>query len=232
MLTWFSQLLFQIAYPQFCVNCGKFWTLLCLDCFEQLDFYSVPLPTAPDSSLKSLRCAVRYGPVAHALVHAAKFQSVRAAAQCIGKILYWYCSPPQVEYVVPVPLGKNRLGERGFNQAAEIAREYCALSGAVLLDCLVRTRETAAQTQQTSREDRLKNMTGSFALHPRFSAQMLSGKSILLLDDVVSTGATLESCASILLNANATIIYAQTFAHGQITNSRGIMELLHGDVLH
>ncbi len=232
MLRWLSRALLRLLYPEFCVSCNAFWTLLCPNCFEQLDFYSRPLrlPAAP--SLTSINCAVHYGSVAHNLVHAAKFQSVRSAAKLLGKIVYWYCRPPPVDFVIPVPLGKRRLGERGFNQAAEFAREYAELCQAPFLDCLIRSKETKAQAQQTTKEERLHNMAGVFAIHPGLPTGYLSDKTILLVDDVISSGATLESCAQVLLAAGAKTIHAQTFAHGQITSSRGIMERLHGDVLH
>lgn len=232
MLRLLGRLLVRLLYPEFCVHCSKFWTLLCPDCFEQLDFYQLPLQLPNTNSLASIHCAVRYGPVAHALVHAAKFESVHAAAQTIGKILFWYCRPPPVDLVIPVPLGKQRLGQRGFNQAEVIATVYARLRGVPVVNCLVRTRETKAQARQASKSERLQNMQQLFYLHPQTPPDMVRGKTVLLIDDVVSTGATLESCAQPLLLAGATTVHAQVFAHGQIESSRGIIELLHGDVLH
>lgn len=109
--------------------------------------------------------------------------------------------------VVPVPLAKKRLSERGYNQSALIAH---ALSlGAVSETALSRTRETESQMQIKDRTRRLKNVEGAFLADPR----LVRGKNIIVLDDVSTTGATLRACRDALLSAGARQVLLVSIAH-------------------
>ena len=113
--------------------------------------------------------------------------------------------------VVPVPLHKTRLLERRFNQSAELARAFCALSGQDYRpDLLVRVRETFQQVGLGIGERR-KNVFGAFQV-PKDKRKEVKGKRILLMDDVLTTGATLESCSRPLRRAGAKHIIGLTFA--------------------
>lgn len=113
-----------------------------------------------------------------------------------------------VDLVVPVPLGRGRLKERGYNQASLIARP---LSMAMRLDyapdALVRSRETPSQVGLT-RPERRDNVRGAF----RARAGRVSGRVVLLMDDVATTGSTLSSCAEALCAAGARDVFALTVA--------------------
>lgn len=115
--------------------------------------------------------------------------------------------------VVPVPLHRSRERGRGFNQARELARRL----GVPLLDALVRTRETAPQADlpATRRHD---NVGGAFALRPGVSVE---GKIVVLVDDVSTTGATLNACAAPLIDAGATEVRALTAARASLRGSGG-----------
>jgi ComF family protein len=110
---------------------------------------------------------------------------------------------------VPVPLHWRREIHRGFNQARELAR----FLDRPLLDTLVRTRHTPAQVALTA-DRRQANVRGAFDLRSRWRVKRcrLAGSTLLLVDDVSTTGATLEACAAVLKEAGASKVYALTAA--------------------
>lgn len=116
-----------------------------------------------------------------------------------------------MEAVVPVPLHPRRLRERGFNQSALIAsRLGRTLRVAADLDSLRRVRDIAPQVG-LDRHERIENVKGAFAVHPR-RAGSLSGRGILLIDDVLTTGATANECARALIEAGAKGVSVLTVA--------------------
>jgi len=109
--------------------------------------------------------------------------------------------------VVPIPLFPAKERERGFNQAALLARE---LGYPIDESAIRRTRETPPQARARSRRERILQIRGAFEA----TGKNLKGKDILLVDDVATTGATLLEAARILKRAGAGKIYAAVFAHG------------------
>lgn len=120
--------------------------------------------------------------------------------------------------MVPVPLTASRLARRGHNQAWELAKAVrrqgrhmgLPLPAQACADALVRLRETPDQHSLT-REQRLRNLDGVFAAHPRRTPQ-IRGQHVLLMDDVSTTGATLDAAAQALLQAGASRVSAMVFA--------------------
>jgi len=124
----------------------------------------------------------------------------------------------QCELLVPIPLPLARLGERGHNQAWELvkalrreaSREGMAVAARACPDALVRLAETPDQ-HRLAREQRLRNLRGVFAAHPERAAR-LRAAHVLLVDDVTTTGATLQAAAQALLQAGAARVSALVFA--------------------
>jgi ComF family protein len=110
--------------------------------------------------------------------------------------------------VIPVPLGQKRMAERGYNQVALISHPLSlALGRDYRPAALKRARETRSQVGLNAHERR-KNVEHAFIADPRH----IRGKTILVVDDVATTGSTLSSCAAALLQAGATDVYALTVA--------------------
>lgn len=123
--------------------------------------------------------------------------------------------------IAPVPLHRGRLLGRRYNQAAEIARPLSRLSGVPYLpDALVRVRATQTQGGKSG-SGRRRNVAAAFAVPPGRGAQV-TGKRILLIDDVMTTGATLEGCARALLAAGATCVDVAVVARVKETANRSI----------
>lgn len=120
---------------------------------------------------------------------------------------------------VAVPLAAGRVRERGFNQSERLARALAERTGGrVLDDVLVRERDTVSQTQLTPAE-RVVNVHGAFAV-PEGRPAAISGRAIILVDDVLTTGATLNACADALLNGGATHIRYWTFGRARAVADR------------
>ena len=161
-------------------------------------------PPRHDTAIAALRYEA---PVAQ-WVQQLKFQRALAHARLMGELLARRLPPaPAVDAIVPVPLHTNRLRGRGFNQALEIARPIATRFGLpLLIDNLVRTRATAAQTE-LPRARRRANVRKAFAVRGE-----LRGLRIAVVDDVMTTGSTLEGVAAALKRAGATEVHAWVLA--------------------
>lgn len=113
------------------------------------------------------------------------------------------------EVVVPVPLHPKKKRKRGFNQAEIIARELAKIKGVALVkDALAKVRVTPAQTSLLA-EERRQNVKGAFGLKRR---EKIEGKSVLLVDDVYTTGSTIRECSTVLKAGGAKEVRALTLA--------------------
>ena len=144
------------------------------------------------------QAALGYEFPADVLIQALKFRGELALAPFLGELLCVALRDRNVSCIVPVPLSAARLRSRGYNQSLEIARAVAVSTGARLAPALCeRNRDTAAQMDLPPQE-RAKNVRGAF-LCPR----MLGGLSIAVVDDVMTTGATLNEVAATLKRAGA-----------------------------
>ncbi len=110
--------------------------------------------------------------------------------------------------LVPVPLHKKKLRARGFNQSLEIARGICAGSGLPLENIMVRLKNTQTQTRK-SKVERWKNVEQAFSVYP---GSKVKGRHFILVDDVFTTGSTIESCAETLIKNGAKNLSVVTLA--------------------
>lgn len=135
------------------------------------------------------------------------YQRVRLT-QWITEVFDRYAASGPWDALVPVPLYHRRQRERGFNQAAELARGLGIARKLPLQDCLYRYRETVSQAT-LERTARWENMRGAFRLKRGFDVR---GRHLLLIDDVFTTGATVDACAQALKNAGAARLAVLTVA--------------------
>jgi len=149
------------------------------------------------------------------LIHLFKYNGVRPAGRALGSLLNQTVATmalPDSYLVVPVPLWSGRRTARGFNQAEAIARSFMNFqsSSSIQLDTsiLARTRETASQTGLT-RHQRRANVRGAFAV---LKPAKVKGRSILVVDDVMTTGTTAGECARVLRRAGAKEVFVATVA--------------------
>jgi ComF family protein len=216
----------DLVYPPRCAVCGRGSVLLCEGCAGALpradgrrcDTCWLPLRGAYcfgcaeySAHLGRLRSALRYeGGVIH-LVHAFKFGGQSSLAPSLGSILTdayrRYGLSPDV--IVPVPLTRARGRFRGYNQALLMANEVSKPAGVPVVQALRRTGHPNPQARSASAEERRRNVEGVFSLAGDAD---VAGAHVLLIDDVATTGATLNACAAVLLEAGAASVCALTLA--------------------
>ncbi|HEY2446462.1 MAG TPA: ComF family protein [Rhizomicrobium sp.] len=227
----------DLVFPPLCASCRSPIAEahnLCAACWSKLHFLENPVctvcgfPFDYDSGGESLcagcrqrmpafdraRALMRYDETSRdpilALKRADRLDLVPAFArwaQRPGKELL-----ADADIIVPVPLHRWRLWQRRFNQSALLARELGRLAGKPV-DCvaLYRKRATASQGRMPSASARRRNVQGAFGVD-KMRAQTLRGKAILLVDDVYTTGSTIEACARALKRAGAAEVFVLTLA--------------------
>jgi len=144
-------------------------------------------------------------------IHEIKYRNLRALAAPLAKLLHEYLvtNPVPGDVLVPVPLHRKRMRERGYNQSGLLAHELGKLiSLAVLDDCLIRQQHSSPQARTASVGERQSNVTGAFTCRDG----RLRGKKVLLIDDVSTSGATLNACAGVLKSAGATSVWGLVMA--------------------
>jgi ComF family protein len=153
------------------------------------------------------------------LIHLLKYGGVRPAANVLGRMLAEAIATLAPEFpadsvaLIPVPLHRTKLRQRGFNQAELIARAAMKISPTrdrvrLCAGVLERKRETASQIGLTGHQRR-ENLRGAFGVAQR---ELVEGREVLVVDDVYTTGATVSECARVLRRAGATKVWVATVA--------------------
>ncbi len=220
--------LLDLIFPPRCVGCRQVGCQLCAQCREQIEYIHPPLcprcgralaasQLCPSCRLAPLQIdgirsvAIFDGPLRQA-IHRFKYTRWQELASIFGEMLggYWRAAPLPADVIVPVPLHPNRLRERGYNQAALLAREVGEQTGLPVVEhSLLRIRETLPQVTLNARQ-RKENVRAAF----RCVDDTLRGQRVLLMDDVCTTGATLEAC-SVALRQQVASVWALTLARAR-----------------
>jgi len=199
---------FDVVIPVRCALCGRHGAHVCRQCSERLESARL-LRRAACSHTPALVALGSYSGSLRAGVLALKFRHRRAAAFRLGAILGSKLHDP-IDAVVPVPLHHERLLVRGFNQAEVIAQGIASTFGAPMCRAaLVRPRATIAQSSLALRE-RGQNVRGAFALGSE--APCLRNARVMIVDDVVTTGATAAACTVVLTEGNVATVMVATLA--------------------
>jgi ComF family protein len=225
----------DLALPRLCAACrapveGQG---LCPQCWSKLSFISrpycerlgIPFVYDPGPGILSMeaiadppayhraRAAVRFDEVSRALVHALKYGDRLDLAPMMGR---WLANAGRelladADALVPVPLHWRRRWARRFNQSAVLAAAVSAASGVPLAAGALKRMKATAQQVGLSRSERAANVAGAFRVPPDGKAAVV-GRRLVLLDDVLTSGATVEGCARALLRAGAANVDVLVFA--------------------
>jgi ComF family protein len=227
-LTRVGQAVLDVLFPARCVGCGTYGSFLCQSCQAELPRARPPRcpicwqpqrRSAPCGRCRQERPAFQgarslyvYEGAAREAVRALKYSHLSALAQPMAQLMARYVEEEEgieADLVVAVPLYVRRQRLRGYNQSALLARELSRLCGLPLAERgLARRRNTPPQARSVDAEARKRNVADAFDADRR----QVEGKRVLLIDDVMTTGATLDACARALRQAGAVSVWALTFA--------------------
>ena len=221
-----GQAALELLFPSSCFGCGRHDGFLCQTCEKSLATLELPYcKTCAEPLFAGSRCRqcsktrlaldgirgpfLMEGAIREA-IHGLKYGNLKAAAPVLGGLLGRWLASNRVpgEVIVPVPLHRRRLRDRGYNQSALLAREVARIAGLPMAqDVLVRTRDSLPQVSLSTREERVRNVEGSF-----LCVGNALGKRFILVDDVVTTGSTMSACARALRDAGARSVWGLTLA--------------------
>lgn len=218
----------HLFYPHYCTGCGSDLlakdNLLCLHCLASLPHTHFAL--FENNYVENIFRGRMYVKAAHSefyfskgqlvqqLIHLLKYKANKEIGHFLGEImgrsLLSGSRFSNIDYVVPLPLYPDKEFKRGYNQAALICHGISAVTNIPTMENnIIRQRPTETQTRK-HRSERWLNVDGSFAVK---TISSIIGKNILLVDDVITTGASLEACGQAILNVAGTSLSIAALAH-------------------
>lgn len=219
----------DLLFPRYCLGCGIEGSYLCHRCLRKLPYLSplscpkcgLPLgkkafcPRCEEISaaggLDSLYSVCRFEGILRKAILLLKYNNYRALAPVLAEQIYSFIKVAglKADAIVPVPLHSDRLRERGYNQSSLLARHLSKLCGIPVIEgCLLRKVNTRPQVRTSSREERMRNVQGAFTC----KNMEFKGSSVILFDDVCTTGATLNACAAALKEGLTGPVHGLTLA--------------------
>jgi len=225
----FVQIFLGLFFPKICLSCDERLLeneqFICSSCFNSLKFLEniCPICGAPKITRKCKICQTNeflfnkacsvfmFNKVVQNLIHEFKYNEMTRIAKFMGALSLEYFERFQpfdhIDYIVPVPLHKVKKRSRGFNQAEYLTREISKnMSWEHLPKLIKRKRYTKTQTK-LNKDQRKKNVSFAFKINPRYE---IKGKNILLVDDVFTTGATVNSISNVLKEKHANKVFVFT----------------------
>jgi ComF family protein len=211
-------------FPRYCLGCGREGAYICRRCQPNLPFQQPPFcprcgksldhhsgcdELAPE--LSQLHSVFRFEGIVKKAVHQFKYNNLRDLAGPLGGFMAEYLknNDLQADALIPVPLHKSRLRERAYNQSELLALMIHRLTDTpVFVDTLKKIRPTPPQAESASVDIRRRAVVDAFQCYN----SKLTGRSVILIDDVATSGATLSACARVLAAAGAGRVTALTLA--------------------
>lgn len=227
-----KQKILNIIFPKICINCQKEGAFICQDCFSLIEinpflYCLCQKPKKLTKLGKCQRCQKKFlnglfsatdfnQKVLKNAIHQFKYNSLKELALPLSLLIILHFelisnSFPKNSILIPIPLNKKRLKERGFNQSQELAKILSqAFKIPIENEVLLKVKNTPPQVGLKI-EERLKNLEGTFAINNK-EIEKIKNKKIFLVDDVYTTGATLETAAKTLKENGAKFVFGITVA--------------------
>jgi ComF family protein len=220
----------NLLFPRWCVGCGKEGGYFCGACRRSLKAITPPVCprcgrpqsyvsasggcpgcTGWRSGIDGIRAPFLFDGVIRNAVHEFKYRNLRALGTELAGLMHGYltANPVPGDVLVPVPLHRKRLRERGYNQSSLLARELGRLTHfPVIEDCLIRRKYAPSQARSSNINERQNNVADAFACRDG----RLHGQQVILIDDVSTSGTTLNTCAGVLKSAGAAAVWGLVIA--------------------
>lgn len=221
----------NFLFPPVCAHCKKVGALLCAECRTDVVWVTEPIckacghPLANSEALcafcarktlplQQVRTAVYFQEPIQSLIHTFKYENAFALGQVLAEMMVhsWPHWRQPVDRIIPIPLHKERFQQRGYNQSELLAHRVSdQLQIPLDTRTLQRIRYTQPQVHLSARERQL-NVADAFAV---LANTQLIGQHVLLIDDVLTTGATLSAAAQVLLEAGASAVSGYCLARAK-----------------
>ncbi len=225
----------NILFPESCPVCKKpsgdhKTAPICAECWDGIAPYNGPIcrtcgkPLVSDASIECSACIIGkpafkqarsfglYDGTLKEAINILKYHKIKRLSKPLSAIIL-RTGIAGIDAVLPVPLYKKRLRHREFNQSALLAKYLAgSISVPLAIDCLVKVRDTMPQVGLSAQE-REKNIKNAFEVRDK---KFIQGKTLMLVDDVITTGATVRECSKQLKKAGAKDIYVIALAHGKM----------------
>ncbi|MEO9965843.1 MAG: ComF family protein [Reichenbachiella sp.] len=220
----------SLIYPDICYNCEVALVpgeeKICLRCYRDFPLSEHHLSatnrlleiSTQVSKVRGAFCYMKFNKhgIAQKLLHELKYNGNTSLGICLGqwfgKYIYTELASAEIDYIIPLPLHKKKQRLRGFNQSEVIAQGMSEATGIkVLSGCLIRERNVSTQTKK-GRVERWQNTDDIYAIK---DADILKGKNIFLVDDVITTGATVGSALELLCTTGVSALYFGCIASGK-----------------
>jgi len=227
LFSFLKQKTLDFLFPPHCVSCGKGGVFLCRKCRNKLIYLQPPLCTrcskpirigticpkcqAQNLDIDGIYSIFKYGGAIRQAVIQFKYENTKVLADPLSYFMMEYLKKHQLSFdlIIPVPIHKLRLRERGYNQSSLLAQRLSRITRIPVAEgVLIRTKHTPSQAKSDNVDQRRKNIKNAF----KCVSHDISGKRILLIDDVCTSGATLNSCATSLKSAGAASVWGLTLA--------------------
>lgn len=201
----------SLLFPPRCAFCGKPGVRgVCPDCEKALPYCKTPLHERAE--IGACLAPLKYEGIVREALLSYKFHASQSRCTGFGDILAQAAAEHfggEFDLVTYVPVSKKRKAERGYDQSYLLARETCRHWNTAPETLLQKTKDNPAQSSLLSRGERQKNVAGVYAA---VNADRIKGKRILLIDDILTTGATLREAAGVLREAGAKSVICATLA--------------------
>lgn len=196
-------LLLELLFPEFCLNCQRLGPLLCQHCYHDLQFYFLQdkiqeiASHLPEIYFDKLLIMTKFQGAMAKLLKALKYHGSKNVARLLARMLWRHLVIPSADLITFIPLHPHKLRWRGYNQGQEIALELGKLSGIPVKNLLEKTINNQAQAQIKDQQERLTRMNDLFRIREKYK-NLARNKTIIMIDDVLTTGATLNATSQTL----------------------------------
>ncbi len=202
--------LIDLVFPPRCGHCGRVDYRFCANCRCQLDSLPLQSATSRPDSLDEVRATGAQRGILESAVKSFKYHDATELSEPLAArmVACLYQQKWQIDAIVPVPLHTGREFERGYNQSNLLSLQVTQATGIPCESAWLRRIRGTTQQAQLAASERRQNVAGAFQ-----ASADVAGQSILLVDDVITTGSTLSACAEALRERKAKMVYGIALSH-------------------